>query len=166
MRRRIAAVGDRVHPHRQLGAVKDFGQRHGMILVRVDAARRNQADEMASAAACFELFNKGDECGRALDFTAGNRRADARQVLHHHTPGTDIKMPDFGIAHLAFRQADVLAGGVQETMRAGLPQPVEIRRVGLADGIVARIVAPAPAIQNDQHHRPPPLHRQPPLIRA
>src|SRR5689334_19725733 len=73
-------------------------------------------------------------------------------------------MPDFGIAHLAFRQADILTRGVQETMRAGLPQPVKIRRVGLTDGIVTRIVAPAPAIQNDQHRRPPPLHHQPPLI--
>src|SRR4029077_10852161 len=99
---------------------------------------------MASAAARFELFDQGHERWRTLDFTAGNGIVDARQVLDHHAAGADIEVTDFGIAHLALGQADVLARSVEKSVRAGLPQPVEIRRLSLANGVVARLVAPAP----------------------
>jgi hypothetical protein len=49
-------------------------------------------------------------------------------------------------------------------MRAGLPQALEIRRLSLSNGVVARVVAPAPTIQNNKHHRPPVLHHKTPLI--
>jgi hypothetical protein len=55
---------------------------------------------------------------------------------------------------------------VEKSVRASLPQPVEVRRFGLANGVVARVVAPTPAIQNDQHHRPPVLHHKTPLVEA
>ena len=135
-----------------------FGQRRGMILMRMHAARRDQAEQMAGAAARFELLDEIDERRRARDLAAGDRGADARQILHHHAAGADIEMADFGIAHLAVGQADVLAGGVQKAVRQALPQPVEGRRLGLADGVVRRVLAPAPAVQNDQHNRASLLH--------
>ena len=93
-----------------------------------------------------------------LDVAVGDCLADARQILHDHAPGADIEMADLGIAHLAAGQADVVARSAQKAMRSVPPQPVEGRRIGLADGIVGGIVAPTPAVENDQHHRPPPLH--------
>ena len=84
--------------------------------------------------------------------------ADARQILHHHAAGADIEMADFGIAHLAVGQADVFAGRTQKAVRSGLPQPIESRRFRLAYGVIRRVLAPAPAVQNDQHNRPPLLH--------
>src|SRR5271154_3077305 len=67
-------------------------------------------------------------------------------------------MADLGIAHLAAGQADIVARSVQKAMRPVPPQPVEGRRLGLADGVVGRIVAPTPAVHDHQHHWPPPLH--------
>ena len=135
-----------------------------MILVRMNAAGRDQPNQMASAAARFELFDQGDERGRTLDFAAGNGFVDARQVLDHHAAGADIEMADFGIAHLAVRQADVLARSVENSVRTALPEAAEIRCLSLANGVIARVVAPAPAIQNDQHHRPLVLHHKTPLV--
>ena len=113
---------------------------------------------MAGAAARFKFLDKLDERGGAIDLAVGDRVVDARQVLHHHAPGADVEMADLGIAHLAIGQSDILAGGVQEAVRAGLPKPVERRRFGLAHGVVGCFLAPAPSVQNDQHHRPPLLH--------
>src|SRR5258707_5873464 len=67
-------------------------------------------------------------------------------------------MADFGIPHLAGREADITAGRMEETMRAGRPQVVETRRVGEPHRIVGRVVAPTPAIQDYQHHGTTILH--------
>ncbi len=147
-----------MHQRRHAGIGENFGQSHRLVLMRMHAARRNEAEQVAGAAARFELFDQIAERRRALDVAAGDRRRDARQILHHHAAGADIEMADFGIAHLAIGQADVLAGGAQEAVRAVLPQPVEGRRLGLADGVVGFVFAPAPAVENNEHHRPPTLH--------
>ena len=106
----------------------------------------------------FELCDQLDQRRHLLDVAVGDSAADARQILHDDAAGADIEMADLGIAHLAAGQADVVARGAQKAVRPVLPQPVEGRRLGLADGVVGRIVAPTPAVQNDQHDRPPPLH--------
>src|SRR5271156_3434353 len=113
---------------------------------------------MARAAALLELLGQIGQRRRAFNIAAGNRICDARQVLHHDAAGADIEMSDLGIAHLAVRQADVLAGSVQECVRPVLPQPVEGRRLGLTDGVVGCLLAPAPAVENNEHDRPPTLH--------
>jgi hypothetical protein len=99
-----------------------------------------------------------------FDLAARQRLADARQVLHHHAAGADVEMADFGIAHLTRRQADILAGGHQQRVRAGGPEPVEIGRARLPDGVVCDFVTPAPAVHDHQHHRPSPLHCPHPLV--
>ena len=113
-----------MHEHRHARIGKNFGQRGDVILMRMHAAGRHQADEMTGAAAGFELLDQIDERRRARDVAAGDGGVDARQVLHHHAAGADIHMADFGIAHLAVRQADGAARGVQQAVRAILPQPV------------------------------------------
>src|SRR5579863_7208786 len=113
---------------------------------------------MTGAAARFELADKVDQRLGARDLAAGDGRADARQVLQHHAAGADIEMADFGIAHLAAGQADVLARGAQKAVRQVLPQPVEGRRLGLADGVIRRVLAPAPAVEHNKHHGAALLH--------
>ena len=54
-----------------------------------------------------------------------HRFADPDQFLLYHAPGTDVQVPDFRVAHLAVGQADIVTGGVQERMRAGVPQAGE-----------------------------------------
>ena len=90
---------------------------------------------------------RSTSAGALLDVAVGDCAADARQILHDHAAGADIEMADFGIAHLAVGQADVVARGVQKAVRPVPPQPVEGRRLGLADGIVGGIVAPTPAVR-------------------
>jgi hypothetical protein len=113
---------------------------------------------MAGAAALPQPFDQAAQRGGAHDLAIGNGRGDARQVLHHQPAGADIEMSDLGVAHLAGRQADVLARRVQEGVRAGRPQAVEAGRAGLADRVVGRLLAPAPTVQHHQHHRPTRLH--------
>ena len=123
LRRGVAAVGEGVHAR---------------------SGRRRRAGSCASAAAwswcectppgetrpirwqvpsdCLQL---GDQVGqrRGLGEAAvGDRVADAHQFLLHHAAGADVHVADLGVAHLAVGQADVAAGGVQQGVRAGLPQ--------------------------------------------
>ena len=131
------------------------------------AAGRDQADQMAGAAALFQLVDQIGERRRLLDLAVGDGVADARQVLHHHAAGADVEMADLGIAHLARRQADIACPTVRrKRVRAGGPEPVEGRGLGLADGVVGGVLAPAPAVQDDQHHRTALLHRFIPRCRA
>ena len=113
---------------------------------------------MAGAAALPQARDQAGKRRRPLDFAAFDRLGYARQVLHNQTPGADIEMPDLGIAHLPRRQADVLARCVQEGVRTTGPQAVEIGGAGLAHGIVGILVAPAPAVENCQHHWTPLLY--------
>ena len=87
-------------------ASSSLRQRRHVILMRMHAARRQQAHQMRGAAALLEL---GDEVGERLVLgqrAVRDRHIDARQILHHDAAGADIHVADFGIAHLAAGQAD------------------------------------------------------------
>ena len=103
-RRRVAAVGESMHDSRHARLRQNFRQRRGVVLVRMHAARRDQADEVAGAAALAQPLDQALQRRRALDLAVGDGIGDARQVLHHQAPGADIEMADLGIAHLP-RQA-------------------------------------------------------------
>ena len=107
---------------------------------------------MAGAARGFQLRDQPRDCRQLREGPIGNGGINARQILHHHAPGTDIEVPDLRIAHLPNRQANILAGGLQESMRAGRPKRIETWGFRLAHGVVGTLLPPAPAIQNDQHH--------------
>ncbi|KKL87725.1 hypothetical protein LCGC14_1931870, partial [marine sediment metagenome] len=55
-----------------------------------------------------------------------DRQVDLSQIHRHHAARTDIGVADFGIAHLAARQADIGAMGDQRRMGALGHNPVEI----------------------------------------
>ncbi len=110
-------MGDRRHA----GLGENFRQRGAVVLVRMHAAGRDEADQMAGAAA---LFQSGDQAGqrrRLLDLAGGDGVADARQVLHHHAAGADVEMADLGVAHLPGRQSDLAAVGPQEGVGTAAP---------------------------------------------
>ena len=69
--------------------------------MRMHAAGRNQADQVAGAAAFLERVDQAGERRRLGDLARRDGVADARQVLHHHAAGADVEMADLGIAHLA-----------------------------------------------------------------
>ena len=137
---------------RDAGVGKDAGQRGGMVLVRVHAAGRDEAHQMAGAARLGSASIRPVSAGLRGQAAVRDRLADARQVLHHDPAGADVQVADLGVAHLPLRQPDIEAGGAQEGVRAGCQSRSKIRRVGLADGVVGRLLAPAPAVEDDQHH--------------
>ena len=141
---------DRLHA----GLVQDLRQRDRVLLMRVHAAGRHQAEQVAGAARRLQLRDQVRERRRAGEAAVLGGLADVRQLLHHHAPGADVQVADLGVAHLAVRQPDVAAGGVQEGVRAALPQPVEVRLARLTDRVVGGFLAPAEAVEDHQHHRP------------
>src|SRR5207248_1977241 len=133
---------------------------------RMHAAGRNQADQVAGAAAALKLADQIDQRRSARDLAACDGVADARQVLYDDPAGADIEMADLGIAHLPVWEADVAARRAQQGMRARRPEAVECRCSGETDGVVGALLAPAPAVQHDQHHRTAFLHRLAPSSSA
>ena len=129
-----------------------------MVLVRVNAAGRHQAHQVTDAAALAQAVDQVAQRRRFADLAVGDRVGDALQGLLDDTAGPDVEVTDLGIAHLAGRQADILAGGSQQGVRTGLPQAVEGGRARLTDRVVGRLLAPAPAVQHGQHHRTTLLH--------
>src|SRR5690606_30948480 len=98
------------------------------------------------------LLAGGDQLGVVEEAAAFDRGVDAGQFLVHHPACADVHVADLGVAHLPVRQADVSTLGVDQGGRAGFPQPAPVGHVGLGDGVVARILAVAPAVQDQQDH--------------
>ncbi len=153
LRRGIAAVGEGVEHGRHAVVVQDRGQRGGVVLVRMHPSRRDQPEQVAGAFRLAELADEpGQRCGLG-EAAVGDGVADAHQLLVYHPAGADVHVADLRVAHLPVGQADIAAGGVQEGVWTGLPQPGESGGLGEADGVVLGCVAPAEAVEDYQHHR-------------
>ncbi len=153
LRRRVAPVGEGVQHGADTGGVQRSGEGSGVVLVRVDAAGRDQAQQVAGAAGRFQLVDQGAQRRRAPDRSIGNRLGNARQVLLHHAAGADIHVADLGVAHLALGQPNIGAGGAQERVRTGRPEPLEIGRLRQTDGVIFTLLPPAEPVEDQQHHR-------------
>ncbi len=79
--------------------------------------------------------------------------SDSGQFLIDDSPGADIEMSDFRVAHLPIRQADGRSAG-SET-RSGIlgKNFVQIRLLRLSDGIALLAAAQPEAVENHQHGR-------------
>ena len=148
--RRVAAVAEGVDAHRDALPGDDAGECDGMVLVRVHAPGRDQAQQVAGASRAAQGVEEAADGRRLFQRAVRGGPADARQLLHDDAAGADVEVADLRIAHLPVRQADILAGRAQERVRPGRPQPVEPRRMRLQDGVVGGVVTPSPAIQDDQ----------------
>jgi hypothetical protein len=163
-RRRVATVEEGVNRDRQAAGGYGLCQGSDVGLMRVDAARRNETDQMRGAVG---FLDPRDEFLQRLvlgDRVVGDRLVDARQVLGHDAAGAEIHVADFGIAHLTVGEADVMLAGLQFGMRARLKEFVPVRRVRVEDGVVGLVGALAPAIENAKDDRARNVtvgHRQP-----
>ena len=127
LRRRVAAVGEGVHHasarRRRAGCAPAPRRGPG-------ANARRRATPAPSDGRCpwtrCSLAMNPTQRRRLGEAAVGDRVADAHQLLLHHAAGADVHVADLGVAHLAVGQADVAAGGVQEGVRAGLPQLVKV----------------------------------------
>ena len=76
----------------------------------------------------------------------------ALQVLEEDPAGADRQVTDLGVAHLAGRQADRLAGRRQPRVRVLVPEPVEHRRAGQLDRVARPGRRAAPPVEDHERY--------------
>ena len=73
---------------------------------------------------------------------------DLGKILEHYTACADIGVPDFRIAHLSVGKSNIQAGGRQLAFGILLEQSVQIRGLGLIDGVSVAIRRQAKTVHN------------------
>jgi hypothetical protein len=134
-------------------------ERVQMLLVAVDAAVREEADEVERVAAAGAAIH-GVLRGLVLEQLAvADALVDSRQVLIDDAAGPHVGVADLGVAHLSGRQADGLPR--RDELRAGVAfeERVVVRLPGERDGVVFPRLADAPAVENDKDERSRRRHR-------
>ena len=119
-----------------------------MILVRVNAAGRNQAHQVAAAPAFSQPPDEREKGRIARERTVGHGCIDAGQVLQNDPARPDGHVPHLGVPHLALRQADGGAGGGEQAVGPVGGQAVPHRRLGERDGVVLRLLPVPPPVQD------------------
>ena len=123
-----------------------------MALVAVYTPWRQQTHHMGSAATFLKFFGEGNKLFVTVQRAVCNRLINARQVLQHDTPAAQIHMAHFRIAHLPVGQANGKAAGLEPGARGAVPQSAIVGRFGELDGIVCRLFAVSPAIEDAQYY--------------
>src|SRR5215211_4028482 len=127
-------------------------QRLEVVEVRVDAALRDEAEQVDVRLAPARPLEGGDQRLVAEEGAVADGGVQALQVLEENPPGADRQVPDFGVAHLAGRQPDGLAGGREPRVRVLAPEAVEHRRPCELDRIARARRCAAPAIEDDERY--------------
>ena len=141
-------MDDRLHP--PLATVRE--QRLEVALVAVDAAVRDEAEDVQAPAAPRERREGLLEHRVPRRTAARELLRDARHVHVHDAAGADRHVPDLGVAHLSGREADGLARGLELRHRELASRAREERRVGELRGVRGAAIAEAEAVEHHQHH--------------
>ncbi len=152
VRRDVAPVGERVDPRpvghplplRQLEQRKDVGD------VRVDAAGRDEPEQVHVAAALARAPERRDERLVLEEGAVADGAVDALEILVEHAARADRQVADLGVAHLAGRQPDRLAGRAELGVRELAPEPVEDRCVGELDRVARARRRDPPAVEDHE----------------
>ena len=80
---------------------------------RVDAAVRTEAEEVEFLAALLYIIVGSLDLGVLHQLVLAAGDVDLHQVLIYDAAGAEVHMSDLGVAHLAVRQAHVLAAGLE-----------------------------------------------------
>ncbi len=128
-----------------------FEHREDVVLVAVHATGGEQAHEMERAVDRLRGGTGGAQFGIGEEAAVLDGRIDAGEVLVDDPAGAEVHVPDFGVAHLPVRQADEAALGVDQRMRVASQQGVPVRQRRLREGIVGRVFAVAPAVEDEQY---------------
>ena len=142
-------------------ASSQLEQRQAVTDVGVHATVRHETHHMQGGLARSDLAAGLDEHLVLKDLTGLNGMVQAHELLHDHAPCTDVEVTDLGVAHLACRQADSLAGSLDGRPRILRHEGVEIGRGGEAHGICLAGCSPSQAVHNDEEGGEP-IHAAPP----
>jgi hypothetical protein len=153
-RRHVAPVEERVHGDaRYAGRRGEVDHREDVGFMAVHATGREQAEHVQAGVRIAGRATGAEQGRIACEAAIGNRRVNAGQVLVDHATRTDVHVAHLGIAHLALGQADLEAVGIDEAVRTLGEQAPPVRAAGHGDGIVRRLLAMAPAIEDQQQDR-------------
>src|SRR5947208_16900582 len=92
-----------------------------------------------------------------LQFAVGDRLIDARQLLINDPACSKVKVTNLRVAHLSFRQANILAAGAQSRPWIIAIELIVKRRrrkqccVGVTLALLAAAGIHAPAVANHEH---------------
>ena len=131
--------------------MEDAGEGGRVILVGVHAAIRDQAKQVAGAAALAQGGDQVAQRGGVSQRRVLDRGGDAAELLGDDAAGADVEVADLGVAHLAAGEPDLIPVRAQKGARASGPEAVESRCRGLRDRVVGRLLAPAEAVEDHQH---------------
>ena len=86
-------------------------------------------------------------------FSILDHQLNPRAVHVHDSPGANVEMSDFTVAHLPVRQADVVAAGLNQRVGIFPQQAVIDWFAGHSDGIGFGFGTISPAVKDDQDER-------------
>jgi hypothetical protein len=116
----------------------------------------NQAHKVQSATLTADIIESGFQRATLLNRTGFNTLINANNLLIDHATGTDILVPDFGIAHDPFGQSYSQTTCLDLGPRVFGRETVSDRRIGQFNrivGIVGYIVILSPTITDDEDNR-------------
>ena len=128
-----------------------FENREEMLVARMHAAIGEQPHHVQRTA---QRSRRIEACVDDLVLVDGSRAAravDARKLLMNDAAGTDVQMPDLGVAHLALGQADRHVRRLKARALAR-EQLVEKRRVRERDGVARTCGRKSEAVHDNEAH--------------
>ena len=155
----VAAVGDGVDHDAVAGEILllgHFEEGVGVFLVGVDAAVGAEAEDVDFGLVLFGVGEGVDEGAVGEEpppVALADAAGDAHGFLIDDAAGADVLVADFGVAHDAFGEADIFAGGVDEDVGVVAHEAVGDGVLGEFDGVVGvhfGVGVFAPAIADDK----------------
>ena len=128
-----------------------FENREEMFVARMHAAIGEQPHDVQRTA---RRPRRIEACVDDLVLVDGPRAAcavDARKLLMDDAAGADVQVPDLGVSHLAFGQADRLARRLKARALAR-EQLIEKRRVRKRDGVARTCGRKSEAVHDNEAH--------------
>ena len=96
--------------------------------------------------------NAARSAGFSTSEPSSIRLVHAHQILVEPPPGADRQVADLGVAHLAGREPDRLARGLERRVRVRARAVVEHGRLGERDGVAGPGRGAAPAVEDDERY--------------
>ena len=125
--------------------------REKVLVARMDAAIGEKPHDMQRTAWLLGRIEARVDDLVFVDGTRAARAVDACELLMDDAAGADVQMPDLGVAHLALRQADRLAGRLKARALAR-EQLIEKRRARKRDGVAGTCGRKPEAVHDDEAH--------------
>ena len=113
---------------------------------------RAEAQQVKRAVACTQAFGQFTQFRNSTQLVVANRVADPHEFLADDPARADGEVPDFGITHLSIRQSHMGAARLDQCLGIGVTQRIHHRSAGSSDGVVVRVAAFAPPVQDRQNN--------------